>query len=476
MNQRNKKFLTSSVILSGLLMSQLTGISAEAATIRADGNVNVRDGPAISAQRIDYAQTGQTARVLGSSDGWFLIELDGEMGFTFPGFWSVQRLTALEAASIRQGPDQLAPRLFAVPAGTEVRALGRSGEWILIEWGDYRGFSHKTYWDAEELLFSILPEVWADPADRATELNEAVPEGPSEELPEDLAEDLPESMTEKKDQSAVLKEEPLPEALAEGAERVILYEDVSGYGSAEDASTGTDPIGIRKAGIYSLCRIETGMYLLCGPEDGEGFWIDPKGLEARAEEQYSVFVPLPGHRDARSAAAGENKAVTVTKGVYFIYRRYDGMVNVSTSKTVPGAWIDPGRNGVEPLVPIGDRIVEEALELLGAPYLLGAESWEEGGFDCSGVTHFCYAQLGISLPRRASQQWAGIMEKVTQPRPGDIIAFEKDGAVYHVGLYIGDDRMIHAPKPGAFVKISDLNWWYENSTVKGFLRPQGLTP
>lgn len=122
---------------------------------------------------------------------------------------------------------------------------------------------------------------------------------------------------------------------------------------------------------------------------------------------------------------------------------------------------------------IGDQIVEEARKILGTPYIYGAESWAEGGFDCSGLTQYVYSQLNIKIPRTASNQWARISRKVTVPRPGDLIAFNKveEGGVYHIGIYIGNDQMIHAPKPGDVVKISNLDWWFRNGWVQGFLRP-----
>ncbi len=82
-------------------------------------------------------------------------------------------------------------------------------------------------------------------------------------------------------------------------------------------------------------------------------------------------------------------------------------------------------------------------------------------------------RLNIKIPRTASKQWAEIPGKVTVPRPGDLIAFSnvEEGGVYHIGIYIGDDKMIHAPKPGDVVRISNLDWWFRNGRVQGFLRP-----
>lgn len=530
MKRIKRSLWTLTVIAPAVLVSHLFGAKAEAATIRADFNVNFREAGSVNSDRIGYLKTGQTASVLGLENQWFQVEIDGRQGYTHQRFWSLDSLTALEAASVRQAPDQLSPLRFSVSAGTPVKALGRSGEWILIEFNGHQGFSHWTYWDAGP-FFDQLPEVeapkWeplADPADGEPGTNES---------------------------GAVAGGQLMLQGMTVKEHKVILNEEMPGFASADNARTKTDPLGLQAKGTYLLRQIETDMYYLtpaedeapeeaapeeqapekdgaanaageapetgkqgtepAGEADGEtgeetgegatgevtaegqastgepdedtmempsGFWIDPAQLAETSGGRYAVFTPLPGHGDARSAAAGKDQAVTVSKGIYFIYRTFNGMLNVSTSETTPGAWIDPAQNRPEmdSAVPVGDQIVDLALGLLGAPYILGAESWEEGGFDCSGVTHFSYGQLGLELPRRASQQWAGINEKITEPRPGDIVAFEKDGEVYHVGIYIGNGKMIHAPKPGDHVKISDLGWWYKNSTVKGFLRPVVQTP
>lgn len=71
------------------------------------------------------------------------------------------------------------------------------------------------------------------------------------------------------------------------------------------------------------------------------------------------------------------------------------------------------------------------------------------GWDCSGLTMWFYEQLGIQLEHRASkQQSVGVATK--NPKPGDLVVFKYKGykTAYHVGIYIGNGKMIHAPKHG----------------------------
>jgi cell wall-associated NlpC family hydrolase len=80
------------------------------------------------------------------------------------------------------------------------------------------------------------------------------------------------------------------------------------------------------------------------------------------------------------------------------------------------------------------------------------------GWDCSGLTMWTYKQLGITLEHRASkQQYAGTATK--SPRAGDIVVFTYKGykSAYHVGIYIGNGKMIHAPKHGHATKIENIS-------------------
>ena len=99
-----------------------------------------------------------------------------------------------------------------------------------------------------------------------------------------------------------------------------------------------------------------------------------------------------------------------------------------------------------------------AMQYLGVPYKWGGAS-PESGFDCSGFTMYVYAKLGVSLPHHAATQFGmGTPVSRDQLQPGDLVFFRGLG---HMGMYIGGDQFIHAPRTGDVVKISSLNdAWY----------------
>jgi cell wall-associated NlpC family hydrolase len=93
-----------------------------------------------------------------------------------------------------------------------------------------------------------------------------------------------------------------------------------------------------------------------------------------------------------------------------------------------------------------------ALRYLGTPYVWGGAA--PGGFDCSGLVMYVYAQLGISLPHFAAAQYGfGSPVAADQLQPGDLVFFD---ALDHVGIYIGGGQFVHAPHTGDVVKISSL--------------------
>jgi cell wall-associated NlpC family hydrolase len=108
----------------------------------------------------------------------------------------------------------------------------------------------------------------------------------------------------------------------------------------------------------------------------------------------------------------------------------------------------------------GDQIVDAAKKYLGTPYVFGSTDPDKG-LDCSALVQRAYKDMGVDLPRSSWQQAkAGTaVDGLKNARPGDILAF--DSPVDHVAIYLGDNKMIAAPKPGDHVKVQSV---YETPT------------
>ena len=116
-------------------------------------------------------------------------------------------------------------------------------------------------------------------------------------------------------------------------------------------------------------------------------------------------------------------------------------------------------------------VVGIAMQYLGTPYRWGGAS--PGGFDCSGLVMYVFAQVGISLPHYTVAQY-NYPNSVSVPRdqlqPGDLVVFAGLG---HVGIYVGNGQFIHAPHTGDVVRIDSLGEGWYSSEYDGAKRILG---
>jgi cell wall-associated NlpC family hydrolase len=118
------------------------------------------------------------------------------------------------------------------------------------------------------------------------------------------------------------------------------------------------------------------------------------------------------------------------------------------------------------------ELVVHAIGFLGVPYQRGGNTVETG-FDCSGFVKAIYEQtIGLVLPRRAEQQAAATQNIERKDlAPGDLVFFNTMRRAFsHVGIYIGDGKFIHSPKPGAEVRVESLAAAYWNRRFDGARR------
>ncbi|MFE4673111.1 NlpC/P60 family protein [Streptomyces sp. NPDC056723] len=109
------------------------------------------------------------------------------------------------------------------------------------------------------------------------------------------------------------------------------------------------------------------------------------------------------------------------------------------------------------------KVIAFAESQMGKPYVWGATGPDS--YDCSGLTQAAWKAAGISLPRTTwDQVKVGTTVTTANAQPGDLVFFYDD--ISHVGIYIGDGKMIHAPKPGANVRVESIYYMPIHSVVR----------
>ncbi len=117
------------------------------------------------------------------------------------------------------------------------------------------------------------------------------------------------------------------------------------------------------------------------------------------------------------------------------------------------------------------RVLQYALSQVGNRYVAGASG--PSSFDCSGLTMSAWRQAGVSLVQYSKTQFATTRRiPLSQAQPGDLVFYFGSGA-HHVGLYIGNGKMVHAANPSSGVLISDVMGPWYNSRFSGVGRVLG---
>lgn len=117
--------------------------------------------------------------------------------------------------------------------------------------------------------------------------------------------------------------------------------------------------------------------------------------------------------------------------------------------------------------PAAQKVIDTAAKYLGVPYLWGGTT--PSGFDCSGFVQYVYAECGYSITRTTYTQWDNDGTYVSRQnlQPGDLVYFGTDGSPSHVGLYVGNGTMIHAPSTGKTIQYTSIDSDYYASRFMG---------
>ncbi|MFJ5679381.1 C40 family peptidase [Streptomyces sp. NPDC093097] len=132
-----------------------------------------------------------------------------------------------------------------------------------------------------------------------------------------------------------------------------------------------------------------------------------------------------------------------------------GTVSALTLVALAGPVPGLGATAEAAKAPVPTKALRIAASKKGAPYRWGAQG--PNSFDCSGLTRYSFRRAGRALPRTADQQYRHT-RRISRAarRTGDLVFFHSRRGIYHVGIYAGGNRIWHAPKTGAVVRLERI--------------------
>ena len=187
-----------------------------------------------------------------------------------------------------------------------------------------------------------------------------------------------------------------------------------------------------------------------------------QSIESKISQQNSLLSSIKG-QIASMIAAEQRRQLQMAQAAQARLAQQHRVAVAQAADTVVGVTaVAPASDTVVAPPPTHGGVVGVAMSQLGTPYVWGGAA--PGGFDCSGLVMWAYAQVGVSLPHSTYSQYTmGVPVSRDQLQPGDIVFFDGLG---HEGLYIGGGQFVHAPHTGDVVRISSLSEdWYSANYV-----------
>ena len=129
-----------------------------------------------------------------------------------------------------------------------------------------------------------------------------------------------------------------------------------------------------------------------------------------------------------------------------------------------------------PQLTLGGAVAELAMGMIGARYRYGGAD-PANGFDCSGLAYYAYSQAGYRIPRTSQDQFRAARKiALGDASAGDLVFFQDQAKLAHVGIYLGDGLFVHAPAEGQRVSVASIEapYYQEHLVAVGRLLPPGL--
>ncbi|MFB6440895.1 NlpC/P60 family protein [Streptomyces sp. NPDC056411] len=179
-----------------------------------------------------------------------------------------------------------------------------------------------------------------------------------------------------------------------------------------------------------------------------------RSLEQQRRETAAKLVQLEaGRREVARRKKDVQRRLATARRLLNALPREDRAAYGQAARSDGRGPADPGLGGAAPASGRAAAAVAAVRAAVGSPYAWGSNGPRT--FDCSGLTQWAYRHAGVSLPRTSqAQRGAGRQVPLGQLRPGDLVIYRSDAS--HVGMYVGNGQVVHAPYPGARVRYDPV--------------------
>ena len=235
---------------------------------------------------------------------------------------------------------------------------------------------------------------------------------------------------------------------------------ITAVGLPAQASTRTGGDAARTASVPLLPEVSASPVLAAGADALAAAPVTAPA-QAKVTFEHSAFKALPQHGTTATTPAGASRDIaTISRSLVrqayaasqpaLVHRQATATTTRTTSSASAPAPAPAPAGGQS-----SSSVVAIAMRYLGVPYVYGGST--PRGFDCSGFTQYVFAQVGISLARSADGQYRSVTRIArSQAVAGDLVFYLGGGGAYHVGIYLGGNRMIAAPHTGEVVRVQDI--------------------
>ena len=417
------------MVASAISVAMTTGIgfAAEKGVVTAD-SLNIRKGPSTSYSVITKLPKGTVVNVESKNNGWYEVSLaNGEKGWASGNYIEIKEIvqqqgSILNDTYLRAEANWSSEKLELLKKGATVEVVSVDQNWTKVKSNGKIGYISNDYIKVSDIS-------------SGSSSNTVTKQG---QIVDDTY--LRAEANWSSTKLELLKKGTTVEVVSKDSNWTkVKYNNQTGYisndyikevsGSTSESTSGS---------TESVIKEKTGVIV-----------TDSLNVRSGPGTSYSILTKV---------TRWEKVTILEQQSGWFKIKTASGVVGWASS-----SYIDVIDSSSESNV--SDKVnavVKLAKAQLGKPYEWGAEG--PNSFDCSGLIWYVYKNAaGVNLPRVSRDQakyGTGVSRE--NIKIGDIVAFDgnQDGVVDHVGIYIGNDEFIHAPKPGDVVKISSLSSSY----------------